>query len=102
MGLNFEEIFSLVIKMSSIRVVLGLTATLNFEAEQMDVKTVFLLGDFEENIYKDQPEGFNVKEKEDYVCKLKKSLYGLKQVSRQQYKKFESVMEKEGYKNDEL
>ena len=64
----------------------------------MDVKTAFLHGELEEEIYMEQPEGFLVKGKEDYVCKLKKSLYGLKQAPRQWYMKFESVMGEQGYK----
>jgi hypothetical protein len=97
-GIDFDEIFSPVVKMSSIRVVLSLAASLDLEIEQMDVKTVFLHGDLEEEIYMEQPEGFRVKGKEDYVCRLKKSLYGLKQAPRQWYKKFESVMEEQGYR----
>ena len=77
-GIDFDEIFSLVVKMTSIRTVLGLTASLDLEIEQMDVKTAFLHGDLEEEIFMEQPEGFKVKRKEDYVCRLKKSLYGLK------------------------
>ena len=84
--------------MSSIRFVLGLAASLDLEIEQMDVKTAFLHGDLEEEIYMEQPEGFVVKGKEDYVCRLKKSLYGLKQAPRQWYKKFESVMVQQGFK----
>jgi ATP-binding cassette subfamily B (MDR/TAP) protein 1 len=64
----------------------------------MDVKTAFLHGELEEEIYMEQPEGFLVKGKEDYVCKLKKSLYSLKQAPRQWYMKFESVMGEQGYK----
>jgi hypothetical protein len=64
--------FSPVVKMSSIRVVLSLAASLDLEIEQMDVKTAFLHGDLEEEIYMEQPEGFRVKGKEDYVCRLKK------------------------------
>ncbi|XP_055803207.1 uncharacterized protein LOC129872293 [Solanum dulcamara] len=60
--------------MTSIRVVLGLSASLDLEVEQMDVKTIFLHGDLDEEIYMEQPEGFKVKGKENYVCKLKKSL----------------------------
>uniref|UniRef100_A0A803N8D3 Reverse transcriptase Ty1/copia-type domain-containing protein n=1 Tax=Chenopodium quinoa TaxID=63459 RepID=A0A803N8D3_CHEQI len=84
--------------MSSIRVVLGLAASLNLEIEQLDVKTAFLLGDLEEDIYMEQPEGFKVKGKEVYVCKLKKSLYGLKQAPRQWYCKFDSFIGEKGYK----
>ena len=84
--------------MSSIRVIMSLVGILDLELEQMDVKTVFLHGDLEEEIYMEQPEGFIEKGKESYVCKLKKSLYGLKQAPRQWYKKFESVMVQQGYK----
>ncbi|KAL5863382.1 hypothetical protein ACOSQ3_000896 [Xanthoceras sorbifolium] len=96
-GVDFEEIFSPVVKMSSIRVVLGLAASLNLEVEQLDVKTAFLHGDLDEEIYMEQPEGFQVKGKEKSVCRLKKSLYGLKQAPRQWYKKFDSFMEKNEY-----
>ncbi|KAL6323847.1 hypothetical protein AAG906_005842 [Vitis piasezkii] len=81
-GIDFDEIFSPVVKMSFIRVVLGLAASLDLEIEQMDVKTTFLHGDLDKEIYMEQPEGFIIKGKEDYVCKLKKSLYGLKQAPR--------------------
>jgi len=75
---------------------LSLVASLNLEIEQMNVKIVFLYGDLEEEIYMEQPEGFQVKRKEDYVCRLKKSLYDLKQAPRQWYKKFKSVMGSKG------
>ncbi|KAL9253629.1 Retrovirus-related Pol polyprotein from transposon TNT 1-94-like protein [Drosera capensis] len=97
-GVDFNEIFSPVVRMSSIRTVLSLTATLDLEVEQMDVKIAFLHGDLEEEIYMEQPDGFRVKDKADYVCKLKKSLYGLKQAPRQWYKKFESVIYGQGYR----
>ena len=60
-GIDYGEIFSPVVKMSSIRVVLGLAACMDLEIEQLDVKTAFLHGDLEEDIYMDQPEGFQVK-----------------------------------------
>ncbi|GJZ02717.1 putative RNA-directed DNA polymerase [Tanacetum coccineum] len=97
-GIDFDEIFSPVVKMGSIRVVLGLAASLDLEVEQMDVKTAFLHGDLDKEIYMEQPEGFQVKGKEDYVCRLQKSLYGLKQAPRQWYKKFESVIGKQGFR----
>ena len=97
-GVNFNEIFSLVVKMSSIRTVLSLDATLDLEVEQMDLKTAFLHGDLEEEIYMKKLDGFHVEGKEDYVCRLRKSLYGLKQAPRQWYKKFESVMCEQGYR----
>ena len=88
-GVDYDEIFSPVVKMSSIRVILGIAASLNLEIEQLNVKTKFLHGDLEEEIYMEQPEGFTVNGNEHLVCKLKKSLYGLKQAPRQCYKKFD-------------
>ena len=96
--IDFDKIFHPVVKMSSIRIVLGLAASFNLEIEQMDVKTNFLHGELEEEIYMEQPEGFKVKGKENFVCKLKKSLYGLKHAPRQWYKKFESIMGEQSYK----
>ena len=57
--------------------------TLDFELELLDVKTTFLHGELDEEIYMQQPKGFIVSGKEDYVCLLKKYLYGLKQSPRQ-------------------
>ena len=82
-GVDFEEIFSPVMKISSIRVVLGQAASLDLEIEQLDVKTAFLHGDLEEEIYMEQPEGFEVVGKENLVCRPQKSQYGLKQAPRQ-------------------
>ena len=84
-------------KHSSIRVLLALVAMHDLELEQLDVKTTFLHDELQEDIYMQQPEGFVVEGKEDHVCQLKKSLYGLKQSSRQWYKRFDSFMVGRGY-----
>ena len=97
-GIDFDEIFSPVVKMCSIRVILGLTTIINLELEQLDIKTAFLHGDLDEDIFMEQPEDLKVKGKENMVCKLKKSLYGLKQGPRQWYKKFDSFMMSQEYK----
>lgn len=91
-GIDYDEIFSPVVKMTSIRAILSLVATENLFLEQLDVKTAFLHGDLEEDIYMHQLEGFEVKGKEGYVCKLEKSLYGLKQAPRKWYHKFDTFM----------
>ncbi|GJV18246.1 transposable element [Tanacetum coccineum] len=96
-GIDYNEIFSPVVRYTSIRVLLSLVAHHDLELEQLDVKTAFLHGDLEEEIYMSQPEGFVVQGKEDYVCKLRKSLYGLKQSPRQWYKRFDSFMVKHGF-----
>ena len=77
-GIDFGEIFSLVAKMNSIRFLLSLATTFDLEVEQMDVKTTFLHGDLNEEIYMKQPKGFTVKGKKELVYKLKKTLYDLK------------------------
>ena len=83
--------------MTTIRLVLGIVAAENLHLEQLDVKTAFLHGDLEEDLYMVQPEGFRIAGKEDLVCKLGKSLYGLKQAPRQWYLKFDDFMMRNGY-----
>ena len=78
--------------MTSIQTVLSIAASMDLEIEQLDVKTTFLHGQLDEEIYMEQPEGFMEKGKENLLCRLKKSLYGLKQAPCQWYKKFESFM----------
>jgi len=97
-GIDYNDVYSPVVKHSSIRVFLGIVAMHDLELEQLDVKTAFLHGDLEEEIYMDQPEGYITPGKENFVCKLKKSLYGLKQSPRQWYKKFDSFMFAHGFK----
>ncbi|GKV37057.1 hypothetical protein SLEP1_g45126 [Rubroshorea leprosula] len=82
-GIDFHEVFSPVVKHNSIRVLLAMVTLYDLELEQFDVKTAFLHGELEEHIYMSQPEGFIVSGKEDHVCLLQKSLYGLKQSPRQ-------------------
>jgi len=62
---------------------MALVAHFDMELHQMDVKTAFLNGDLEEEVYMKQPEGFVSSAGDSLVCKLKKSIYGLKQASRQ-------------------
>jgi len=96
-GIDFDEIFSPVVKMTSIRTILSLVAAEDFHLEQLDVKTAFLHGDLEEEIDMQQPQGYEVKGREKLVCRLKKSLYGLKQAPRQWYLKFDKFMSEQGY-----
>lgn len=80
------------VRHTSICVLLAMVAHQDLELEQLDVKISFLHRELEEDIYMTQPDGFQDPEKEDYVCKLKKSLYGLKQSPRQWYKRFDGFM----------
>ncbi|KAE8698301.1 hypothetical protein F3Y22_tig00110599pilonHSYRG00009 [Hibiscus syriacus] len=96
-GIDYKEIFSPVVKLSTIRLVLKIVAAENLHLEQLDVKTAFLHGDLEEEIYMRQPEGFIEADKKNLVCRLKKSLYSLKQAPRQWYKKFDNFMSSSGF-----
>ena len=100
-GVDFDEIFSPVVKMTTLRTVLGLVAIEDMELVQMDVKTAFLHGDLEEDVYMKQPEGFEQPGQEELVCKLNKALYGLKQGSRQWYQKFDAFMRSQKFKRSQ-
>ena len=77
---NYEETFSPVAMIKSIRILLSIAAHMDYEIWQIDVKTTFLNGSLDETIYIVQREGFIAKGQEKKVCKLQKSIYGLKQV----------------------
>ena len=77
-GIDFDEIFSPVVRLTTIRVVLAMATALDLELKQLDVKTAFLHDKLNEKIYITQSEGFIEKHKKNLVCRLNKSLYGLK------------------------
>nr|GFA80160.1 hypothetical protein [Tanacetum cinerariifolium] len=78
-GINYDETYTPVARLESIRILLAYTCTLDFKIFQMDVKSAFLNGFINEEVYVAQPQGFINFEKPDHVYKLKKALYGLKQ-----------------------
>jgi len=97
-GIDDKETFKLVACLESVRAILHIEAKHDWEIDQLDVKTAFLHGDLEEEIYMEQPEGMTEPGKEDWVYKLNKTLYSLKQASWQWFKKLHDSMVKEGYK----
>jgi hypothetical protein len=97
-GIDYNEVFSPVVRNTSIRSLLALANILDWEIHQMDVTTAFLQGDLTDEIYMKQPEGYRSKENPDYVCKLKKSLYGLKQSARCWNFTLDSFLKSSGYK----
>ena len=74
-----KKLFAPISKYTSIRSILALATVMKWKIHQMDVKTSFLNGAVEEEVYVEQPLGFKTHDKESHVCRLKKSLYGLKQ-----------------------
>ena len=88
--LDFFDTFFLVTRITSIRLLIAIAAIFYLKIHQNDVKTTFLNGDLEEEIYMDQLEGFVKPRQESKVCKLTKFLYGLKQAPKQWHEKFDS------------
>ena len=81
-GVDYDETFSPVARFESVRTVIVLALQNDLKLHQIDVTTAFLNGDLKDEVYMKQPEGFVVKGQEHLVCKLKRSIYGLKQSSR--------------------
>lgn len=96
-GVDYLETFSPVVRTSTIRMVLGVAVAKGWSVTQLDVKATFLHGDLTEDIYMSQPPGFVSKEHPEFVCKLDKAIYGLKQVPRAWYDKFSSFLLEYGF-----
>ncbi|KAK2350959.1 putative mitochondrial protein [Trifolium repens] len=97
-GLDFDETFAPVARLESIRLLLGVACILKFKLYQMDVKSAFLNGYLQEEVYVEQPKGFVDPEHPNYVYKLKKALYGLKQAPRAWYERLTQFLEEQGYR----
>uniref|UniRef100_A0A803QCY3 Integrase catalytic domain-containing protein n=1 Tax=Cannabis sativa TaxID=3483 RepID=A0A803QCY3_CANSA len=82
LGIDFGETYSPVIKASTVRIILAIAVSKGWDIRQLDINNAFLNGTLEEDVFMAQPEGFEEKGKEHFVCKLNKSLYGLKQALR--------------------
>ena len=78
-GVDFDETFASVARLESIRIILAIASHLNFKLYQMDVKSAFLNGMLQEEVYMEQPKGFIDPHRPDDMYKLKRALYGLKQ-----------------------
>ncbi|KAM2645310.1 hypothetical protein EV1_018869 [Malus domestica] len=100
-GIDYEETFSPVAMIKSIRILLAIAAYHDYEIWQMDVKTAFLNGYLEEELYMTQPEGFVSKSEKPKVCKLQRSIYGLKQASRSWNIRFDTEIKTFGFAQNE-
>ena len=97
-GLDYDETFSPVVRSESVRSVIALAAMNNLRLHQMDITTAFLHGDLQEEVYMKQPEGFVAQLQENLVCRLKKSIYGLKQSPRCWNQALDAQLKEFGFK----
>jgi hypothetical protein len=95
-GIDYDEIFAPVSRYTSIKIIISLASIFDWKFHQMDVKTAFLNGEVEQEVYIEQPEGFVIHGNESHVCKLKKALYGLKQAPRAWYGRIDSFLQSLG------
>jgi len=81
-GIDFDDVFAPVARLDTVRLLLAMAANRGWQVHHLDVKSAFLHGELEEEVYVSQPEGYVVEGKEQYVLKLSKALYGLRQAPR--------------------
>jgi hypothetical protein len=96
-GIDYDDTFAPVARLDSLRFLLSLAATLDWEVHHIDIKTAFLNGILEEEIYMEQPEGFAAPGMENKVGRLIKAIYGLKQASRQWYQHLRKTLLDAGF-----
>ena len=91
-GIDYEQTFAPVARLEAIRMLLAYASIMNFKLYQMDVKSAFLNGLIQEEVYVEQPPGFEDSQKLDHVYILKKALYGLKQAPRAWYERLSKFL----------
>jgi hypothetical protein len=96
-AIDYEETFAPVARYSSIRTIIAIAAKMKWKLHQMDVKTTFLNGVIEEEVYIEQPQGIEVEDRKSHVCMLKKALYRLKQAPRSWYGRIDSFLTRLGF-----
>jgi hypothetical protein len=96
-GIEYEDMFSLVARYTSIRTIIALVGKMKWNLHQMDVKTTFLNGVIEEEVYIEQPQWFEVEDIKTHVYRLKKDLYRLKQAPRAWYGRIDSFLTSLGF-----
>jgi hypothetical protein len=96
-GIDYEETFAPMARYTSIRTIIDLATNMKWKLHQMDVKTAFLNGVIEEEVYIEKPQGFEVEDRKSHVCRLKKALYRLKQAPRSWYGHIDSFLTSFGF-----
>jgi histone deacetylase 1/2 len=97
-GIDYEDTFSPVVKIATIRIVLSLVVSRNWSLRQLDVKNAFLHGVLEEEVYMKQPPGFENPNAPNYICRLDKAIYGLKQAPRAWYSRLSAKLQDFGFR----
>ena len=98
--IDFDETFASVARLESIRILLAIASHLNFKLYQMNVKSAFLNGMLQEEVYVEQPRGFFVPHRTDDVYKLKRALYGLKQAPKAWYDRLIAYLTEHRFKKE--
>lgn len=96
-GVDYTEVFAPVARMDTVRMIIALAAQRGWTVYQLDVKSAFLHGELNEDVFVEQPRGYEKKDSPNKVYKLKKALYGLKQAPRSWFSRIEAYFVKEGF-----
>jgi hypothetical protein len=100
-GIDYEDTFTPVARYTSIRTIISLAYVLGWKLHQMDVKTTFLNGKIEQEVFVEQPDGFVLHNKGTHVCKLRKALYSLKQAPRVWYDNIDGFLKSPGFQKSD-
>ena len=96
-GMDYDEIFSPVVRFETVRMLFAMAALEKWHITALDVKTAFLYGQLDEEIYMEQPEGFKVKGQEGKVLRLRRAIYGLKQAALAWWKELDQSLKRLGF-----
>lgn len=97
-GVDYVETFAPVAKLNTVRIIFSIAVNLDWKLFQLDTKNAFLNGELKESVFMDIPPGYKTEQNKSMICKLKKSIYGLKQSPRAWFARFTKVVLKYGFK----
>lgn len=101
-GIDYDETFVLVAMYTSIRTIISLVSIFGWKMYQMDVKTAFLNGNIKQEVFVEKPEGFVLHSRESHVCRLLKTLYGLKQALKVWYERIDGSTKDLGFRKNDI